>query len=210
VPSSGRSRQPLSRECIVSCELSGPSAVSEDVRGVARALRAESVRFERPAARGGVVAPLLWVLELGSFEAWPGAQTWDLCFGKASRCLIDPDDPTTTVCAELIVARRLIAAGFDAGWLNTYGSRAPLHWTPQMQAAVACARTLQGHAAVATIVGAGGTPDVFGSRAGEIVFVEVKRHPDRLKAEQVTWFETALASGFPTSGLFVANWTGTT
>lgn len=175
---------------------------------VARAVGAVSVRFKRPSARAGLVAPQLWVLELGAFESWSGAQTWELCFGKDSRCLIDPDDSTTTTCAEVIVARRLVAAGYDAGWLNTYGSRAPSHWTPRIDARQARDLTLRARPQLSALIGSGGTPDVFGSRAGEFLCVEIKRYPDRLKAEQVAWFVDALALGVPASSLFVANWTG--
>jgi hypothetical protein len=174
---------------------------------IAAALRAESIRFDRPKADRGVVTPELWIVELGSFSSRPGRQDRDLCIGKGSACLVDPDDPTSTVCAEVVVARRLAGAGYDAGWLNTYKNPPPAHWTPRFDPAVARDRTLAIHPALRALIGAIGTPDVFGSRPDHVVFVEVKRRPDQFSAEQAAWFEDALASGVTSDALFVANWT---
>lgn len=184
-------------------------AEAREVQRIAGLLGAASATLTRPKAKGGVVVPELWVLELGGFASWPGEQTWELCFGKDSRCLVDPDQPTTTTCAEVIVARRLAAAGFDAGWLNTYRSApAPVHWTPRI--AHTDARDLLAGVcpAVAATVGAAGTPDVLALGSDGVVFVEVKRHPDRLSPQQVAWITFALASGVDRASMLVAHWTG--
>jgi hypothetical protein len=171
---------------------------------VAEALRATLVSFDRPRAAAGVNPPRLWIAELGSFEAWAGPRGWELCFGKGSRCLVDPEHPGATTCAEIIVARRLAAAGYRAGWLNTYGSRAPAHWRPRFDpvdyqdAAIPPGISL--HTA--------GAPDVFGFHDDRLAFIEVKRHPDRLSLEQARWFDNAIACGVPSSSLVVATWTG--
>ena len=93
------------------------------VTTIAAHLRAKAIRFERPKVKGSGTAPPLWILDLGGFRSWPGARTWDLCFGKDAACLEDPEDVTQTICAEAIVARRLERAGYAAGWLSAY--RAP-------------------------------------------------------------------------------------
>ena len=60
---------------------------------------------------------------------------------------------------------------------------------------------------IAAGIGLGGTPDVFGHRgSSDLVFIEVKRDPDRLKAEQAAWFEAALAACVPSARLLVAEW----
>ena len=154
------------------------------VTRLAAALTAESVRYESPEADAGLLVRPLWLLELGPFESWTGEQTWDLCFEQGTRCLTDPEGPTSTTCAEIIVARRLVADGFEAGWLNTYRNAGPADSTPRMDAAVARDRTATSLPAVAAQVGQKGTPDVFGSNSRAFVFVEVKRHPDVLNEDQ--------------------------
>jgi VRR-NUC domain len=88
--------------------------------------------------------------------------------------------------------------------LNTYGSRVPDHWTPRFEPA----DYEEAPIPAGVDLRAGGTPDVFGFRDDSLVFVELKRHPDRLTPEQVAWFENAIAGGVPLSGLLVATWTG--
>jgi hypothetical protein len=148
-------------------------------------------------SRAWSVRILAWGTDLG------------LCFGKGTRCLVDPDDSGTTACAEVIVARTLVRAGYEAGWLNTHGSRVPTPWTPRIDWAIARQMALAIHPELRPLIGAGGTPDVFASDGDGVLFVELKRHPDRLSAEQAAWLEDALASGVPADSLLVANWTGT-
>lgn len=181
---------------------------SERVSRLASVLKAESFRYGSPKADRGLLVPPIWLFELGPFESWTELRTWELCFGKASRCLVDPDDLTTTACAEAIVARRLGAAGFEAGWLNTYRNAGPAHWTPRMDAAVARDLVATRLPALAARIGQKGTPDVFGSDGEAFVFVEVKRHPDQLNKDQVGWIETALGDGLDHSQMLLATWTG--
>lgn len=170
-------------------------------------LRAKSIRYERPKVKSGGVAPSLWLLDLGVFRSWSGPATWDLCFGKDRACLEDPEDVTRTICAEVIVARRLERAGYTAGWLSTYRAPPPANWTPRMAFSSARDVIRPAFPKIAASIGLGGTPDVFGHRgSSDLVFIEVKRDPDRLKAEQAAWFATALAAGVPSARLIVAEW----
>jgi len=177
------------------------------VTQIAEHLCAKSIRFARPKVKGRGVAPPLWLLDLGVFRSWSGPRTWDLCFGKDAACLEDPVDVTQTICAEAIVARRLERAGYTAGWSSAYRAPPPASWIPRIGFSSAQDVIRPAFPKVAASIGLGGTPDVFGHRGlSDLVFIEVKRDPDRLKVEQVAWFETALAAGVQPARLLVAVW----
>lgn len=187
--------------------LHGMAEIDPFVTTIATHLGATSIRFERPKVKAGGIAPPLWILDLGVFRSWSGHRTWDLCFGKDQACLEDPEDVTQTICAEAIVARRLDRAGYAAGWLSAYRAPPPANWTPRMAFSSAQDVIRPAFPTIAASIGLGGTPDVFAHRgSSDLLFIEVKRDPDRLKVEQAAWFEAALAAGVPAARLLVAEW----
>jgi hypothetical protein len=174
------------------------------VQPIAAALNARSLAFRVPS--GARASPQLWVADLGEFRSWAGERTWANCFGKGAACISDPDDEGVTSCIEVVVGRRLRAAGYEAGWLNTYGSAPPPHWIPRTDHSLARTLVEPRLPELAQSIGVRGTPDVVGVTDNDVVFVECKRHPDRLGEAQIAWFEAAFAAGLPRTRMVVAEW----
>src|SRR5439155_3488141 len=169
-----------------------------------------------------VRVPRLEHLSLGSdllgwhaevrFERWsqrPGAPTlpWSDTYGKTQ---IVGEGGARSV-AEVELVRRLRAAGWSAGWVDTFGS-APAAWASWIVTPDALPPPLRaayvGIRAAATS-SASGRPDVVGWRGDalpDVVFVEYKGPNDDVRSGQESWFRTAREAGLSQDQLAVARW----
>jgi hypothetical protein len=154
-------------------------------------------------------------VDLGGFRSAPepfqGTQT--LCYGKFSKCLDDCNGSTT--CQEVNVAKRLTAAGWEAGWWNTYSATAPANWRIWEIDKGGFRKILRDRLSdVAPVFNwSGGVPDVIAWRIDgadfRMVAVECKcisRPRDVVKLDQERWMAAAPKAGLPLSSLVIAEW----
>jgi hypothetical protein len=173
------------------------------------ALRPVGVPRLEPLSAGSDL--LTWHAEV-RFKRWsqsPGAPalSWSDTYGKTQ---IVGEDGARSV-AEIELVRRLRAAEWSAGWVDTFGS-APAAWASWIMTPDALPPSLRGvyvgiRAAAAST--AGGRPDVvawLGDALPDLVFVECKGPNDRIRSGQDAWFRAALQAGLSQNQLGVAHW----
>jgi hypothetical protein len=163
----------------------------------------------KPLARD---RPLLAGHATAAFRRWlpvPGSPEpgWAETYGKTP---IVSADGTWSV-AEIELTRRLREAGWQAGWMDTFGA-APRVWREWLIEQSALPELVRD--TLEQIDGALGTahvgrPDLVawrGSSLGETVFVEYKGPSDRVRAGQDPWYRAALAAGVSRGQFAVARW----
>lgn len=137
-----------------------------------------------------------WTVEpsfTGYTDPAPGAA---YCFGKRSSCLRDDDGRMS--CAEVEIVKRLRAAGWTGGWVNTYGGDPPLRWLDCMTTPAAIGKGLpprrEALAKWLRVAGvAAGSPDIFVVRGNDLLAIECKRRgapgawSDSVRATQTAW-----------------------
>jgi hypothetical protein len=121
--------------------------------------------------------------------------------------------------AELVILRRLVAAGWSARWVVTYGaaamrSRLLTTWSrgglwvqahepisdPSIQAELDTVALANGGTY-------SGCWDVVAWQDGRLRFVESKRKAhDRIRATQRRWFAAAMGAGVPLESFLVVEW----
>jgi hypothetical protein len=162
----------------------------------------------KPLARD---SPLLaWHVTV-AFRRWipaPGSPKpgWAETYGKTQIV-----SGTAWSVAEIELARRLREAGWQAGWMDTFGS-APRVWREWLVAQSDLPKSVRD--ALEDIGSALGTadagwPDLVawrGSRLGASVFVEYKGPSDRIRAGQAAWYRAALAAGVSRDQFAVVRW----
>ena len=139
----------------------------------------------------------------------PGATKppWGETYGKTQ---IVGDDGQWSV-AEIELVRRFRAAGWSAGWIDTFGS-APSRWSSWLvdpgELPTLLRRSFNAITDDASVTG-GGMPDVIGWRGdtlSDAVFVEYKGPSDRIRPGQDAWLEAALRKGMSPDQFLVAKW----
>jgi hypothetical protein len=154
---------------------------------------------------------LAWYAPL-AFTRWsppPGAAKlpWSITYGKTQ---IACDDGTWTV-AEIELVRRLRAAGWCAGWVDTFGT-APQVWTEWLVSPPSLPVPLRdSYETITKAAGStgGGKPDILawqGEALADAVFVEYKGPSDRVRPGQDAWFRAALLHGMSRDQFAVATW----
>jgi VRR-NUC domain len=162
-----------------------------------------------PLARGSGV--LAWHATV-AFRRWlspPGAPkpAWAETYGKAQ---ILSGDGVRSV-AEIELTRRLREAGWQGGWMDTFGSapRGWREWLVEPGALPAPVRDVMKRVAATLGTAGAGRPDLVawrGSTLGEAVFVEYKGPSDRIRPGQDAWYRAALATGISRDQFAVARW----
>jgi hypothetical protein len=110
--------------------------------------------------------------------------------------------------AEIEIAKRLRAAGWQAGWLDAFG-RAPETWKPWIintddLPEATRARFVAIHDMIAEQngrPGSSGRPDIVAWQGDRTAFIELKGPRDRLSKEQARWGAAALAQDPDSYGL---------
>jgi hypothetical protein len=127
-------------------------------------------------------------------------------YGKT---LITRNDGNWTV-AEIELVRRLRDAGWDAGWVDTFGS-APKEWDEwivNLDSLPSALRYFLND--TDRITGRnGGKPDVMAWRNNsleETVFIEYKGPRDRIHQGQIKWLQAARLAGMSLDQFAVARW----
>jgi hypothetical protein len=142
-------------------------------------------------------------IELPVYTGRSPKSTW-------SKPIVGPPD---CPFVELQVAADLRAAGWAAAWVYRPGQFLS-SWEPRQHAQLP-PEALKIHRAVSEEIkrraeARAGCWDVFGWRAGEPLFVGLKRlgSSDRLRAPQLRWREAAVVLGISEASFLVAEWTG--
>ncbi len=166
-------------------------------------------RIERLLPGGDAIA---WQVVL-NFERWsppPGTPKlqWQVTYGKT---LIARNDGQWTV-AEIELVRRLRAAGWQAGWLDAFGS-APPAWQEWLMKPELLPSPLGEFLRTTSADGKSrrGQPDIIARRDGSLataVFVEYKGPGDKVRPGQNAWFRAALNAGMKREQFAVARWPG--
>jgi len=113
--------------------------------------------------------------------------------------------------AEIELVRRFREAGWQAGWMNTFG-RAPRNWDEWIvkpQSLPLPLRTT--YVAITNSVDpkGAGRPDIIAWRDGTLaqaVFVESKGLKEKIRPKQVKWFREAHHAGVSLGQLAIARW----
>lgn len=207
----------LTRE-FESDQLGGEQLVHSDVNGRRRASSADQlVRWATALQYSGdpvmrvVKGPAeVWHLDLGDFESAPldMQQRRELCYGKGRNCLNDGRGSTTN--AEIVVAGRLMDAGWNAGWWNNYSEAAPVHWREWEIDKLELRRLAEARPGLELMLRPqGGIPDVLAWRSLgrhlEVVAVECKARPDQISVAQGNWI-TRFQRMFGRHSVSVAEW----
>lgn len=122
--------------------------------------------------------------------------------------------------AELAVQVLLVAAGWEARWIGTYGvGLVPKYLTEWQDAALsrqvsvpitdfAVQAQLAAIAATTTAAGYAGCWDVVAWCGTELLFVEVKRAAgrDHLQLTQVAWLDAAIRQGLTAQQFLLVEW----
>lgn len=168
---------------------------------------------ERPQLRPLATNPsvLAWHATV-AFQRWmpaPGApkSLWAETYGKTQ---IVSGDGARSV-AEIELTCRLREAGWNAGWMDTFGSApgAWAKWLVKPSALPALLRDTLERIGSDRKTGGYGQPDLVawrGSSLGEAVFVEYKGPSDRIRPKQDSWYRAALAVGISREQFAVAHW----
>ncbi len=148
------------------------------------------------------------------FNRWMGGDAkslpWAETYGK-SRSVVAGEGGELSF-AEIEIVKRLRGAGWEGGWLDTFGA-APVRWRPWMVTLHAMpsnvrTRYYEIHTAANRAQGkngTGGRPDVIAWRERSIVFLESKGPGDRIKPAQEAWASCAVESDH--DGYGVVYWT---
>ncbi len=132
--------------------------------------------------------------------------TWSETYGKT---LMSGDDGSWTV-AEIELVRRFRKAGWQAGWVDTFGN-APQEWGRWLVTPDSLPLPLGTPYRVITNAvdpDGGGSPDVVAWREGSIasaVFVESKMK-DAIRPDQEKWFREAKNAGVSHNQWAIARW----
>jgi len=131
---------------------------------------------------------------------------WKETYGKT---LIQAKDGNWTV-AEIELVRRLRKAGWEAGWLDTYG-HAPEAWREWLLNRNLLPSSLGDFLnETKSMTGRrGGTPDVVAWRdnsLSEAAFIEYKGPNDSVKQKQIDWVMAALKVGMSIQQYAVVSW----
>jgi hypothetical protein len=115
--------------------------------------------------------------------------------------------------AEIELVQRLREAGWQAGWVNTFGG-APRTWDEWLVTPSSLPSQLRAsyESITADVAGgARGRPDIIawrGESLAEAVFVEYKGPSDRIRSGQDAWLRAALRAGMLREQFAVAKWPG--
>jgi hypothetical protein len=132
---------------------------------------------------------------------------WSETYGKS---LMARDDGSWTV-AEIELVRRFRKAGWQAGWMDTWG-KAPQKWSEWIVTPESLPLPLETLCRAVTNAvdpdGGGGPPDIIAWQDGSIsdaVFVESKVK-DKVLLDQEQWFREAENAGVSQNQLAIARW----
>jgi hypothetical protein len=132
---------------------------------------------------------------------------WAETYGKTQ---VESDSGVRSV-AEIELTHRLREAGWQAGWVDTFGSapRAWREWLIEPSTLPAPLRDGMKRIADRLATARAGRPDLVawrGRTLGEAVFVEYKGPRDRIRTGQDAWYCAALATGISRDQFAVARW----
>lgn len=131
---------------------------------------------------------------------------WSETYGKT---LMARDDGPWTV-AEIELVRRFRKAGWQAGWVDTWG-KAPQKWSEWIVTPESLPLPLgSSYRVTSNAVGpdGGGSPDVIAWREDSIasaVFIESKME-DAIRPDQEKWFREAKSAGVSHNQCAIARW----
>jgi hypothetical protein len=133
---------------------------------------------------------------------------WAVTYGKTQ---IVGDDGEWSV-AEIELVRRMRSGGWNAGWIDTFGS-APKAWSSWLlhpgELPTELRRAFNAITNDTGTTGKGGSPDVIAWRDGRLqdaVFIEYKGPSDKVRPGQDLWLRAALRSGLTPEQFLVAKW----
>jgi hypothetical protein len=132
------------------------------------------------------------------FRRWPGPKlTWQENYGKPQ--IVASVGKWT--CPEVEVVARLRKAGWNAGWIDTYG-QAPTAWRPSIIMPAELPPKLRDHfmavdrAVEQLRTTGGGRWDIFAWRKADLLILELKGSGDQIRPKQVAWLSAALNAGW--------------
>lgn len=133
--------------------------------------------------------------------------TWNETYGK--RQVLSATGSRSV--AEIEIARRLRKAGWQAGWLDSFG-RAPTdfqEWIVAPDELPAALRSALLEISLAMRSRTNSHPDIIGWRSGKLsdaIFIEYKGPNDRIRATQIAWLQAAFGMGISRDQFAIAQW----
>ncbi|MEK7351980.1 MAG: VRR-NUC domain-containing protein [Nitrospirota bacterium] len=154
---------------------------------------------------------LAWHVTLG-FAYWipqPGVEKPPRSETYGKTLIVSPDGTWTV--AEIELVRRMRESGWQAGWVDTFGS-APKKWVEWIVEPTSLPSPLrESYQTITWAAGrnGGGKPDIVawrGESLADAVFLEYKGPKDRVRVGQDAWFRTALREGMSRDQFAIARW----